>query len=32
MEPFALYQNAHHQLTEVIGPQQGETCRPNKQH
>ena len=32
MEPGALYQNVHYQLTEVIGSQQGETCWPNEQH
>ena len=28
MELCATYQNTHHQLTVVIGSQQGETCRP----
>ena len=28
MEPCTTYQNTHHQLTVVIGSQQGETCWP----
>ena len=28
MEPYATYQNTHHQLTVVIGSQWGNTCWP----